>query len=225
MKVITLKMPSSIINGFATEDDPEALKYIKDLEAVYEALNNGTLHCRFTGGDRKGSIAKLSPEPGAPNEAPVIGHRYSGVWNGRAFTIRNDYLYTICSWAGRKNKVKVSFPHHEAELLLGYEGPTIWEKFDTKAAKEEALKEPDQRDIDGRRCHRLSRTRYPVRIHAVQRAFPAVPPGLGLHGAGCGPRSRHGSKSAVQAHFHARQRTPGLAARCRPAPLLGRSAA
>lgn len=150
MKVLKLKMPNSIINGFATEDDPEAMKYLKDLKAVHKALNDGTLHCRFTGGDRKGSIAKLSPEPGAPNEAPVIGHRYSGVWNGRAFTIRNDYLYTICSWAGRKNKVKVSFPHHEAELLLGYEGPTIWEKFDTKAAKEEALKEPDQRDIDGR---------------------------------------------------------------------------
>lgn len=149
MRVVKLKMPNSIINGFTAEDDPEALKYLKDLKAVHEALNDGTLHCRFTGGDRKGSIAKLSPEPGAPNEAPVIGHRYSGVWNGRAFTIRNDYLYTICSWAGRKNKVKVSFPHHEAELLLGYKGPTVWEKFDAKTAKEEALKNPDQRDIDG----------------------------------------------------------------------------
>lgn len=149
MRVVKLKMPNSVINGFTAEDDPEALKYLKDLKAVHEALNDGTLHCRFTGGDRKGSIAKLSPEPGAPNEAPVIGHRYSGVWNGRAFTIRNDYLYTICSWAGRKNKVKVSFPHHEAELLLGYKGPTVWEKFDAKTAKEEALKNPDQRDIDG----------------------------------------------------------------------------
>lgn len=149
MKVITLKMPNSIINGFATEDDPEALKYLRDLKAAYEALNNGTLHCRFTGGDRKGSIAKLSPEPGAPNEAPVIGHRYGGAWKGKAFTMHNHYFYTICSWTGRKNKVKVSFPHHEIELLLGYKGPTVWEKFDTKAAKEEALKNPDQRDIDG----------------------------------------------------------------------------
>ena len=149
MRVVKLKMPNSIINGFTTEDDPEALKYLKDLKAVYEALNDGTLHCRFTDGDRKGSIAKLSLEPGAPNETPVIGHRYGGAWDGVAFTIRNHYFYTICSWAGRKNKVKVSFPHHEAELLLGYKGPTVWEKFDAKTAKEEALKNPDQRDIDG----------------------------------------------------------------------------
>lgn len=73
MKVLRLNMPNEILNGFATGDDPVALKYLTDLTAVYESLNAGTLYCRFFDGDRKGSIARLSVEPGVRNEAPVIG--------------------------------------------------------------------------------------------------------------------------------------------------------
>lgn len=60
-------------------------------------------------------------------------------------------MYCIATWDGRRNKVKVTVPNHyePAEILLDYDGPTIWEKFDAKAAKEELLKNPDQKDIKG----------------------------------------------------------------------------
>jgi uncharacterized Zn ribbon protein len=188
MKVLRLNMPNEILNGFATGDDPVALKYLTDLTAVYESLNAGTLYCRFFDGDRKGSIARLSVEPGVRNEAPVIGHRYGGAWQGKAFAIHNHHFYTVCSWTGRKNKVKVSFPNHEAELLLNYEGPTVWEKFDAKAAKEEALKNPDQRDIDGNVLNVGDRVlyinaRYGARMvltHGTIKEFKAVADSKGV---------------------------------------------
>lgn len=123
---------------------------MKELIAVYKALNAGTLHCRFVAGDREGSIAKLTIDPDVKNEPPLIRHKYGG-WNNDKwkFQICNYYFSTICTWKGRKNKVKLFLPHREVELLLNYNGPTIWEKFDAKAAKEEVLKNPDQRDIDG----------------------------------------------------------------------------
>jgi uncharacterized Zn ribbon protein len=36
----------------------------------------------------------------------------------------------------------------ETEFLIDYGGPTVWKKFDAKAAKNEILKNPDQRDIN-----------------------------------------------------------------------------
>ncbi len=135
---------------FSKEDDPEALEYLDSLIKVYEALENGTLYCRYIDGDRKGSIARLIRDPQyRVDEKPTIGYGYRGYRDGPQFTIRNNRFHVISTWDGRKNKVKESLPHREAELLIGYEGPTVWEKFDAKAAKEEILKNPNQKDIDG----------------------------------------------------------------------------
>lgn len=146
MRVLTLSNP--YCNGFKNEDDPVAVAYLDQLKEVHAALNAGTLYCRFIDGDRKGSIARLEPEPGCVNNEPGIRwfNSYSKQFNWK---FERDYFSTICRWDKRKNKVKLFLPHRDAELLLDYNGPTVWQKFDANAAKQEALANPNQCDIDG----------------------------------------------------------------------------
>lgn len=146
MRVLSLSNP--YCNGFKNENDPVALAYLEQLKEVYAALNAGTLYCRFIDGDRKGSIARLETEPGCQNDEPGIYHSYSFTRNSN-WRFESDYFSTICRWDKRKNKVKLFLPHRDVELLLDYDGPTVWEKFDANAAKQEALANPDQYDIDG----------------------------------------------------------------------------
>lgn len=140
------------LNGFEKEDDPVAVDYLELLKKAHAAFYAGTLYIRFNDGDRKGSIAKVIPDPAfgdRQNKIPAIR------WN-RSFHNKSDYrfenntFYGVATWDDRRNKVKVSFPdwYQTVEILLDYDGPTIWQKFDAGAAKEEVLKNPDQRDIN-----------------------------------------------------------------------------
>ncbi len=182
MRVINTRSPESIGNGFTDQNDPVAQKYLADLQEVYKALVTGKLHCRFIEGDRKGSIAKLIPDPDYALLWPRIEHGSNYYNRNRPYQVKGHYIRTIAKWTGRQNKVKVAFPHLEAELLLDYEGPTVWEKFDAKRAKEEALKNPGQRDIDGNVLNVGDKVlyinaRYGARMvltHGVIKQFKAV---------------------------------------------------
>jgi len=180
MRVVRLEDPYP--NGFEKEDDPVALKYLKDMKTVYTALMDGKLFCRFVDGDRAGSIARLVKDPDCTYEEPSIRRTWSSNRWGGEYRFERDYFSAICKWDGRKNKVKQFLPHCEVELLLNYNGPTVWEKFDAKTAKEEALKNPDQRDIDDNVLNVGDRVlyinaRYGARMvlsHGVIKEFKAV---------------------------------------------------
>lgn len=151
MEVINIKNP--YLNGFADEKDPQALAYLNQLKVLKKAIREGRLYCRYTDGDRKGSVAKLIPDPAyshIEDREPSI--RYSPVsWNkGPWYRLENDMFFMLATWKGRKNKVKESWSYYsQFEFIVGDGVETIWEKFDAKSAKEEVLKNPDQKDIDG----------------------------------------------------------------------------
>lgn len=157
MEVVKLERP---FYEFKDIDDPQALEHLALVTKVFNALHDGTLYCRYIDGDRKGSIAKVSPQDERTvvdrygreiDTAPKI-ERHRGRYHNDSpyYTFENDYFSVFCTWDGRRNKIKEFF--HDSitvEFLLDYDGPTVWQKFDSKAAKEEVLKNPDQRDIDG----------------------------------------------------------------------------
>lgn len=147
MKVIQLQNRFS--NGFTPEQAEEAEANLAEFQAVYDAVVDGKAFIRFTDGDRKGAIARLAIDPAYNTHRPTIGYRAT-YWNDKNNRqLEHTYIWCVATWDGRKNKIKVSVPDREAEILLDYDGPTIWEKFDAKAAKETLLQNPNQTDIKG----------------------------------------------------------------------------
>ncbi len=110
---------------------------------------------KFIDGDRKGSIARIKADPERihSNKTTKIEYRAKQWKNSdgsrNLYDFSDTYFSGHYTWDGRKNKVKAFIPTRELVFLPNYEGPTVWELFDHKAAKAEALKEPDQYDIDG----------------------------------------------------------------------------
>jgi hypothetical protein len=147
-----LKRP--FYNGFADKDDPAVLLYLEQHNALNEKFAAGKLFVKFIDGDRKGSIARVKPNVKTFGDKVVqkatIERRYNSWNNNEPYYVEHDRFYGILSWDGRKNSVQMNFPDKDAVFLPNYEGPTVWELFDHKAAKEEALKKPDQLDIDGK---------------------------------------------------------------------------
>lgn len=152
MRVINLHDYYGFSNGIAEANLEKAKAVLKDLQDVYDYVQAGTAYIRFLDGDRKGSIARLTPNPAYRNERPVI-EPYYGYWR-KEYTHRFEHarIFCIARWTGRSNKVQISIPdfYQPNEILLDYAGPTVWEKFDAAAAKAEILKKPDQRDINDR---------------------------------------------------------------------------
>jgi uncharacterized Zn ribbon protein len=108
----------------------------------------GTAYARFIDGDRKGSICRLVLDNGI-GERPSIERSWRSWDRDITHEIKGTHIGCRAEWDGRRNKTRFSIPHYEAEVLLDYEGPTVWEKFDAKTAKEELLKNPNQKDING----------------------------------------------------------------------------
>lgn len=152
MKVYNLRNPYP--NGFLDEQDPVAVERLRQLKEVYDAVTNGSAFVRYIDGDRKGSIARvrsaslmLPKEPTIEYSSRVYVSNAFGAQSGYRFL--NDLFQLECYWDGRRNKVKESAPCRCFEFLLDYDGPTVWQKFDAKAAKEQALEDPGQFDVRG----------------------------------------------------------------------------
>ncbi len=150
MEVLRYDQYLPFINGFKDDKNPDVLIYLEGLKRAYAALHAGTLYARFISGDRTGSVVKLTHNP-AYRHQEEPGIRYSPVSfrDGPWYRFENEYFFCVCSWDDRRNTVKVNFPNRVIELLLNYDGPTVWAKFDAKSAKEKVLQNPDQKDIDG----------------------------------------------------------------------------
>lgn len=151
MQVVRLNNP--FYNGFAPKDAEKANEILAQYTAVYDAIAAGTAYVRFVDGDRKGSIARLKFEKyenGIYSSRPRISENHRNSWS-RELTKKLDHLHIWCvaTWDGRANKPKITVPNDDIVILLDYDGPTIWEKFDAQAAKAELLKNPDQKDING----------------------------------------------------------------------------
>lgn len=152
-------LPSSypICNGFLEKDNPEAVAFVEAYNAIRQRISDGSMYIKFIAGDRKGSIARIrfNLETYVANafEDAKIEYSYR-VWVGgrdqSGYRIDRDHFYCIAYWDKRKNKVKISLPNKEVVFLPNYTGPTIYQMFDHKAAKQAALEAPEQLDIDGR---------------------------------------------------------------------------
>jgi hypothetical protein len=147
-----LQTPSQ--HYFDSETDADAVAFCNARNALLDQAINGTLYIKFVDGDRKGSIAKLviDVEEHPYNERKAEVERCRSSWSNEKvqYQIDNTYFFGTAKWDKRKNSCKVSFPSKEIVFLPNYEGPTVYEMFDKKAAKEELLKNPDQHDIDGK---------------------------------------------------------------------------
>jgi hypothetical protein len=134
---------------FETEDDPLAVSYCAARNALLDKILGGKLYVKFIAGDRKGSIAKVQMDPEVVYGRAVMQSRS---WQGETqYMITNPYIFGgIAKWDKRKNSCQLSLPDASVIFLPNYTGPTVYEMFDRKAAKNELLKDPDQRDIDGK---------------------------------------------------------------------------
>jgi hypothetical protein len=138
------------VGYFKTEDDPDAVAYCAARNTLFEKAANGTLYVKFIDGDRKGSIARVQIDSAYNHhhaEISEVRRYYSN--SEQQFEITNAWFCCIAKWDKRKNSCQLMLPNPNVIFLPNYKGPTIYEMFDKKAAKEELLKNPDQRDIDG----------------------------------------------------------------------------
>ncbi len=136
---------------FKTIDNPEAVEYCNALNAFYEKAKNGTLYIKFIDGDRKGSIARFTLNPEYRYKPAEVVHKYHSRWDAELqYEISNYYLFGTAKWDKRKNSCQVHIPSRDIVILPNYTGPTVYQMFDRKAAKEELIKNPDQHDIDGK---------------------------------------------------------------------------
>jgi len=140
MKEVSLRTPYSNSPDSACTTFELA---VDALRALQEA--GGSVYLKFVDGDRKGSIARfISTKPVGYSKRRCTGFRAEG------------YNYSLtdaaghCVWDGRKNKIQWSLHSPHAVWLPEYYGPTVWEKFDAKAAKAALLVSPNEVDIDGK---------------------------------------------------------------------------
>lgn len=136
-------------NYFESAEDPEAVAYCEARNALFDQAINGTLYVKFVDGDRKGSIAKLHIDPSCQDRRAEITERYYRWDQKNKFEIENAWIYGTAKWDKRKNSCQVHLPDPDLIFLPNYQGPTVYQMFDRKAAKEELLKNPEQKDIDG----------------------------------------------------------------------------
>lgn len=137
---------------FETPTDPDAVKFCAARNALLEKAKSGNLFIKFIAGDRKGSIARLEIDVSDPinsknAEISECSHRWDHV---SKYEIANAFIFGTAKWDKRKNSCKVDFPCKDIVFLPNYEGPTVYEMFDKKAAKEALLSNPNQHDIDGK---------------------------------------------------------------------------
>lgn len=143
---------------FTDKKDPKVVEYVSAVREMQKKAAAGELYIKFIDGNRKGSIARVVPNKrvyGADAIRPVKIEESWG-WieaqadRGAGYRIKDDRFHVIANWDKRNNKAQFDLPSEDIIFLPNYSGPTVWELFDSKAAKENVLKNPMQKDIDGK---------------------------------------------------------------------------
>lgn len=151
-KCISLTDPAP--NGTAIEHEDIFIPLFDALNEIHDRLVRGeTVYLGITDGERKGSIAYIkSLDSSYHNSRPHLEHhRDYQYWNVEPQTIsrtRSAFICVILGWDKRGNKVKWA-THSHTVYLPDYEGPTVWKKFDKKAAAEAILAAQPPKDRDG----------------------------------------------------------------------------
>ena len=154
IRAILLKDPHP--NGVPSSREDELQAHMDTINKIYDCLEKGErVYLGITSGERKGSIAYIQLDDDYRNERCSIRHFWdkyrfgrTGDENGMVSTLQDDFISCVLRWDGRRNKVKwVTYKH--TVYLPDYEGPTVWEKFDKKAAAAENLKSRPALDRDG----------------------------------------------------------------------------
>lgn len=149
IKQIPLKNPH--INGVDPGDEHLLQPHMDTLKEILAKLAAGErVYLGITSGERKGSIAFIQSQDADydyKEREPTIRHT-TGSWENKV-RISGDSLYIILGWEKRRNKIKWSTYQDGTVYLPDYEGPTLWEKFDKKAAAAKALKEHEVEDSEG----------------------------------------------------------------------------
>lgn len=149
IKQIPLKNPHP--NGVEEKDKHLLQPHMNTIKEIVTKLDAGErVYIGITSGERKGSIAYIHSFDGNfdyKKREPSI--RYTrGSWDDRVL-IDGDTLYCVIGWEKRRNKVKWATYQDGTVYLPDYEGPTIWEKFDKKAAEAKALEDHEVEDSEG----------------------------------------------------------------------------
>ena len=148
----TLEIPSYELES---PTDPAAVEFCKARKALLEKARAGKLFIKFVNGDRKGSIARVVLDPQEHiktfNEDCQIIYCRVPFTDTVLYKIDNPYFFGVAKWDKRKNSCEVHFPSRDIVFLPNYDGPTVYEMFDKKAAKEDLLKDPNQLDVDGKK--------------------------------------------------------------------------
>ncbi len=125
---------------YSNSPQVQKYEYEKDMEALRATQDLGNdIYLLFLNGDRKGSIARFIHE----------GHT---AFQGKTkYASSASHLYGHCVWDDRKNKIQWGLTSPYTVWLPDHVGPTVWAKFDAKAAKADLLNNVAEQDIDGKR--------------------------------------------------------------------------
>jgi hypothetical protein len=146
MKEVPLKNPYP--NGVVSDQEHLLEPYINLLKEIRNKINAGErVYIKITSGERKGSIAYIVKfDDHYQNIEP--GYYRHADWKKVMSRVSNDSIYVILGWDKRRNRIKWS-THDSCVYLPDYKGPTVWKKFDKKAAEKKMLKENPVLDRDG----------------------------------------------------------------------------
>jgi uncharacterized Zn ribbon protein len=165
MRKIDLHNPNP--NGVPQSREVELQPHIDTLNEIYDRLERGNrVYVEITAGERKGAIAYIELDDRSCNRRPRIRH-YSDTYRfGRnddpdhgVAQLADDSINCILRWDGRRNRVKWA-TYKDTTYLRGYEGPTVWAKFDKKRAAEEVLGKTKVVDRYGRKLKKGDRVLY-----------------------------------------------------------------
>lgn len=152
-----LSLSNPYPNGVDSEDKAGVKKlkaYAKTITEIRKKLDRAQrVYLGIVSGERKGSIAYIqgTDTDYRQEEVEVRNSRdYYGFPREERYITRvyNDSIYCILGWDGRRNRVKWA-TYSGTVYLPNYTGPTIFEKFDKKAAAAKELEQQTVIDRDG----------------------------------------------------------------------------
>lgn len=106
---------------------------------------NKPIYIKILAGDYAGSIARLID---ASNSTTVLTKRHRH--DSSAPPQYSAHTHGRFVWDGRKNNIQANIHGNydpKFAYMRGYEGPTVFEKFDAKKVREEMIANADVRDI------------------------------------------------------------------------------
>lgn len=149
-KIPFVSLSNPFPNGATEEEGGEdAFKLLIDTHAQIKQMweNGERIYVGITEGDRKGSTAYIA-EIETPDHIEVVTRWQSPGWREPARCRVNAGFHCVLAWEDRRNKIKW-WTGSKTVFFPGHVGPTVWEKFDAKAAAKKIAENVDVEDRYG----------------------------------------------------------------------------